>query len=133
MKENISNIDTVNFPSCCIDMSVVPNEYASCDSKITLVIKNNCSSPVTYGNDYSLEFYNAQKNKWEKIVYKDINIVFDLIAMELNAHSSDTVAIFLYPKYYKFIPGKYKIRKKFTMENEKFGLEADFYIKDRDK
>ncbi len=133
MREHISNIDTVNSPSYCVDMNVVPNEYASSDSKIALVINNNCSFSVTYSNDYTLEFYNAQKNQWENIVYKDINIVFDLIAIELNGHSSDTMAIFLYPQYHKFIPGKYKVRKNITVENEKLDLEAEFFIKDEVK
>lgn len=129
-KDYIFNVDTIQSPFSCVEMNVVPNEYASNDSKITLVIGNNCSSSVIYGYDYSLEYYNAQKGQWEEIVYKDVNIVFDLIAIELNPHASDTLDICLYPKYHKFIPGMYRVVKEFKIENKEIVLKADFFVMD---
>lgn len=112
-----------------IKLNIITNKNINKDSKILLVIRNDSSFPVIYGDNYILEYYDNIKRQWEKVKYKDINVVFNLVSMELKPYSSDTLDIYIYPKHYEFISGKYRIIKSFNVKNRKLVLKHCFFIK----
>lgn len=126
---NRESDDASGLRACRVQMDAVPDEYTSYDGKITLVVRNNGSSPVVYGRDYSLEYYDEKKALWEEVVYEKISVMFELIAIKLEPHCTDTLRIRLLSEHHRFVPGKYRVVKDFRVESDTVTLEACFFIR----
>lgn len=88
-------------------------EYSG--EKTGFEIKNNSKDRVTFGEDYSLEFFNGED--WEEISERE-ETFFIAIAHVLETGDAFVSSVNLSARYGELSNGKYRIAKDIRFENE---------------
>lgn len=114
-KLDIANESEVTSDSLAISNN--KHNYTIGDSLIKLCLQNNTSGTISYGNNYDIELYDSISCTWNSIVFNE-DIIFTLQKFNLYQGGSDTIKIHLYPNFYDYKPGKYRISKDIQIYDE---------------
>lgn len=108
-----TNFDKTKESEIISDSLVLSNNkhnYIVGDSLIVLHLRNNSKESISYGSDYDIEYFDTTSSHWNSVVFSE-DVIFTLQKINLLQGGCDTLKIYLYPNFYQYIPGEYRISK----------------------
>lgn len=116
-KKELDRTNESELNSDSLVLSNSNNHYIIGDSLIKLCLTNNSSDTISYGNDYDIEYYDSISSNWNKVMFSH-DIIFTLQKINLCPEGRDTIKIHLYPNFYDYKPGEYRISKNILVDDE---------------
>lgn len=87
------------------EMKISKDTFPASSKKIPIIIINHLANKATFGDDFSLEYYNKSSSSWEDALPE--NLVHTLLLHEIQPHSQYNYHITLFSNK----PGRYKVTK----------------------